>query len=183
MLFKNLLLASSLALSAAASSYNSTSAAAAIQQRFHELDLGYKYTTTLIGHVAAKTESVTADDVVSTYNQTAHAEDNNLNMKQPTAAFPDAIQLVLCETFHTLTLNGIELNNAFTDNADLFNKDQRNTLQEAFTKVNDETGSFFIHVAKVALPECLASLKADISGVYKSLSMVVRALDPADTSS
>lgn len=61
MLFKSLLLASSMALSAAAGSYNGTSAAAAIQQRFHQLDLGYKYTTTVIGHVAAKSESVTAD--------------------------------------------------------------------------------------------------------------------------
>lgn len=42
---------------------------------------------------------------------------------------------------------------------------------------------FFIHVAKVALPECLASLKADDSAIYKSFDMVIRALDPADASS
>ncbi|RDW81542.1 NAD(P)/FAD-dependent oxidoreductase [Aspergillus mulundensis] len=61
-------------------------------------------------------------------------------------------------------LNIIAVSNAFVDNAAQFNKDQRNSLQDAFTKVNDETGRFVINVASKAL----------VAAVY--------ALDPSEAS-
>lgn len=40
--------------------------------------------------------------------------------------------------------------------------------------------SFFIHVAKPALPYCLATLQTDQSAIYKSLLTAAQALDPSE---
>lgn len=40
--------------------------------------------------------------------------------------------------------------------------------------------SFFIHVAKPALPYCLATLQTDQSAIYKSLLAAAQALDPSE---
>ncbi|KAJ5653806.1 hypothetical protein N7490_000809 [Penicillium lividum] len=178
MQFKNVLIASCLALGAAATT-NATDIAPAVQNRLAQIDLGYQQTYLLLNHLDDNT-GVSADDVVSAYNTTANAEAMDLGKNQPTKPLSDSTQLVICQAFHSLALTGIQLNNAFVDSASHFNKAQRNDLQTALSKVNDETGSFFIHVAKPALPYCLTTLQTDESAIYKSLLAAAKALDPSD---
>lgn len=70
---------------------------------------------------------------------TITAEASDLKQDQPTKPLGDAVQRVLCQVFHSTAITCTELHNAFANNADQFNKDNRNDLQEILTKLNDET--------------------------------------------
>ncbi|KAJ5107274.1 hypothetical protein N7456_003949 [Penicillium angulare] len=182
MQLKNILFVSALALgaSAAPTSSNATDIAPSVQNRFAQIDLGYQQTYLLLNHLADNTNKTTADDVVAAYNATATAESKDVGKNQPTKPLSESTQLVLCQSFHSLALTGIQLNNAFVDYASHFNKKQRNDLQTALSKVNDETGSFFINVAKKALPYCIDNLQTDDKAIYKSLIAAATALDPSE---
>ncbi|KAJ5802750.1 uncharacterized protein N7503_005200 [Penicillium pulvis] len=194
MQFKNILVASCLALGASATATNATDIAPSVQNRFAQIDLGYQQTYLLLNHLDDGTNDTSADvsdqltqrqtfiacDVVSAYNATAYGEAKDLSKNQPIKPLTESTQLVICQAFHSLALTGIQLNNAFVDSASHFDKAQRNDLQVALSKVNDETGSFFIHVAKPALPYCLATLQTDQSAIYKSLLTAAQALDPSE---
>ncbi|KAJ5635961.1 uncharacterized protein N7484_009274 [Penicillium longicatenatum] len=180
MQFKNILVASCLALGASAAATNATDIAPSVQNRFAQIDLGYQQTYLLLNHLDDGTNNTSADDVVSAYNTTANGEAKALGKNQPIKPLTESTQLVICQAFHSLALTGIQLNNAFVDSASHFNKAQRNDLQVALTKVNDETGSFFINVAKPALPYCLTTLQTDQSAIYKSILAASTALDPSE---
>ncbi|KAL4902214.1 hypothetical protein BDW74DRAFT_181063 [Aspergillus multicolor] len=185
MQFKNILLSSVLALGAAASASapNATNVAGTLLNRFAELDIGYQDTVYRLNHLAQGTGKITANDVVSTFNKTVSSEAKDLSSSQPSIPFSDAVQLVLCQSAHSVHLSIIAVSNAFTDNAAQFNADQRNTLQDAFTKVNDETGRFVINVASKALPVCLSTIQTDDKAINKALVGAVYALDPSEASS
>ncbi|KAJ5898093.1 hypothetical protein N7504_008381 [Penicillium tannophilum] len=193
MQFKNILIASCLALGASATATNATDIAPTASPR-STLVTSYQQTYLLLNHLDDGTNNTSADvsdqstqrqtfiacDVVSAYNTTAYGEAKDLSRNQPIKPLTESTQLVICQSFHSLALTGIQLNNAFVDSASHFDKAQRNDLQVALTKVNDETGSFFIHVAKPALPYCLATLQTDQSAIYKSLLAAAQALDPSE---
>ncbi|KAJ6006078.1 hypothetical protein N7451_004022 [Penicillium sp. IBT 35674x] len=195
MQFKNILVASCLALGASAAATNATDIAPSVQNRFAQIDLGYQQTYLLLNYLDDGTNNTSADtfiaciydtntfrihDVVSAYNATAYGEAKDLGKNQPIKPFTESTQLVICQAFHSLALTGIQLNNAFVDSASHFDVAQCNDLQVALFKVNDETGSFFIHVAKPALPYCLATLQTDQSAIYRSLLAAAQALDPSE---
>ncbi|PYH42482.1 uncharacterized protein BP01DRAFT_394157 [Aspergillus saccharolyticus JOP 1030-1] len=159
----------------------STSIAAAVQLRLVDLDLGYQKTYFELERAAAGGSGApTADTVITTYNTTVAAEKQDVESKaQPTMALPEAVQLALCNAYHSLVLNGNTLNNAWAEHAGLFDKTQKNTLQELFTTVNDETSRFFADVAQKVLPVCAAVVQADNAALYQSLNRAVVALDPS----
>ncbi|KAJ5322431.1 hypothetical protein N7452_010720 [Penicillium brevicompactum] len=184
MQFKTLLFASGLILGASATSagnatQNATDIAPAVQARLAQIDLGYQKTYLLLNHLGDHTANVTTDDVIDAYNVTASGENKALTKSQPTKPLSESTQLVLCQAYHSLALTGIQLNNAFVDYASHFNESQRDSMQSFFTKINGETGRFYVQVAKPALSYCLATLRADDKVVYDSLLKAVNALDPS----
>ncbi|KAL4961135.1 uncharacterized protein BDV14DRAFT_203988 [Aspergillus stella-maris] len=206
MQFKNALLASCLALGAAATGTNSSSIVPTLLNRFAQLDIGYQETVYRLNHLASKTGSTTADvssnlddpsksschrpnakvyfsplqDVVSTFNKTVNAEDKDLHSSQPSNALAEPIQLVLCQSAHNVHVNSIAALNAFVDKAAEFDANQRNTLQDALTRFNDDTTRFLYNVAQPALPICVSTIMTDDSAIYKAVNAAVLALDPSE---
>ncbi|CAG7937143.1 unnamed protein product [Penicillium salamii] len=184
MQFKNVLFAACMAFSASASAAsNATDIGAAVQANLNMVDLGLKNTFNQLKHLSASALDVTAKDVISAYNMTVTAEASDLKQDQPTKPLADAVQMVLCQAFHSNAITGTELHNAFANNADMFNKDNRNDLQEILTKINDETSHFYTAVALKALPYCKASLKNDQKAIARAIGTASKALDPSEASS
>ncbi|CAI7647802.1 unnamed protein product [Penicillium palitans] len=165
MQFKNVLFATCMAFSASASAAsNATDIGAAVQANLNMVDLGLKDTFNQLKHLSA-------------------TEASDLKQDQPTKPLGDAVQRVLCQVFHSTAITCTELHNAFANNADQFNKDNRNDLQEILTKLNDETSHFYTAVALKALPYCKASLKNDQKAISRAIGTASKALDPSEASS
>lgn len=127
-----ILLASILAIGASAypgsNAGNATDIAPALQARIAQLDLGYQRTTLLLNHLKDDSTDVTAEvfippnistyillpalnsllihsyqNIIASTNQTVSAESNDLSKGQPTQGrLSDAIQLTLCQSYHSV---------------------------------------------------------------------------------
>ncbi|OQE34378.1 hypothetical protein PENCOP_c018G05617 [Penicillium coprophilum] len=162
----------------ASAASNATDIGAAVQAHPNMVDLGGKDTFNQLKHLSASSQ-----DVISAYNMTITAEAFDLKQDQPTKPLGDAVQMVLCQAFRSTAITGKELHNAFSNNADESNKDNRNDSQEILIKLNDETSHFYTAVALKALLYCKAFLKNDQKATARAIGTASKALDPSETSS
>ncbi|KAL3485308.1 hypothetical protein BJX62DRAFT_243093 [Aspergillus germanicus] len=125
MQFRTALIPASLALCDSAAGNNATDIAASVQNSLAGLELGYLHTNIVLDQVTAGTEVT--------------AEDQALDRPQPARPMPESTQLALCQAFHSLTITGLNLDNALYNNVDLFNQTQRGQILSEINKVANET--------------------------------------------
>ncbi|KAJ5775252.1 uncharacterized protein N7511_000263 [Penicillium nucicola] len=185
MQFKNIALATCMALSASvAASENATDIAPSIQTRLVQLDLGYQKTGLFLNALVNNAGNLTSSGVVNSYLSIVSEESNDLaNKTQPAAAtIPDTTQLILCQSYHSMALSGIDLNAGFVNHADLFNKTERAQVRHGLMVVNDETNKFFSDVGQKSLTYCEDSLSLDNQAIRVSIRDAAMALDPSKAS-
>ncbi|KAJ5098701.1 hypothetical protein N7532_005702 [Penicillium argentinense] len=174
MQFKNLLIAFVLTIGAAAN--NASDIAPTVQRRISQLDLGFKQTDVLLSQLTHNTGDATANDIVVAYKEVVAREATDMMMPQPWKPLEDSQQMVICQSFHSLALTGIELNYNFVNSVNYFNQTQRHDLQHCLNKVTEETGDFVKGVAKTATPYCLDIIQDDNKAIYKSIHDARQAL-------
>ncbi|OQE31395.1 hypothetical protein PENSTE_c001G09630 [Penicillium steckii] len=173
--FKNLLIASALAIGATAAN-NGSDIAPSVQSRISQLDLGFKQTDLLLSKLKNNVGGTKSSDIVVSYKEVVARESTDMMMPQPWKPLEDAQQMVICQSFHSLALTGLELNADFTFSANYFNQTERHELQHNLNKVTDITGDFVKNVAKTAVPYCVDIIQEDNKAIYKSIHDARQAL-------
>ncbi|KAJ5317934.1 hypothetical protein PENANT_c004G03252 [Penicillium antarcticum] len=185
MQFKNIALATCMALSASVAasgvSENATDIAPSVQKRLVQLDLGYKKTGLYLNALVDDAGNLTSSAVVQSYLSIVSDESDDVtNKTQPAAGtIPDTTQLILCQSYHSMALSGIELNAGFVNHANYFNKTERAQVRRGLMAVNDETNKFFSDVGKKSLTYCEDALSLDNQAIHTSIRDAARALDPS----
>ncbi|KAK5806357.1 hypothetical protein VI817_000615 [Penicillium citrinum] len=118
----------------------------------------------------------TYQDIVVSYKEVVARESTDMMMPQPWKPLEDAQQMVICQSFHSLALTGLELNADFIFSANYFNQTERHELQHNLNKVTDITGDFVKNVAKTAVPYCVDIIQEDNKAIYKSIHEARQAL-------
>ncbi|CAI7582365.1 unnamed protein product [Penicillium pancosmium] len=175
MQFKSLLVTSLMAIGAVAAN-NGSDIAPSVQGRIAQLDLGFKQTDVMLNKLKHNIGGITADDIVVAYREVVAREATDMMMPQPWKALEDSQQMVICQSFHSLALTGLDLNADFTFSANYFNQTQRHDLQHNLNKVTEETSDFVKNVAKTAVPYCLDIIQEDNKAIYKSIRDARQAL-------
>ncbi|KAL4974510.1 hypothetical protein BDW66DRAFT_152802 [Aspergillus desertorum] len=171
----NLIFLFLLAFSATASA--EVSIEASILNRLLQLDLGLQGTSILLDRCDEDGANVTLAEVVVFYNTITAPGQSSI---QP---FPspcdEAIQLSICQAYHTFALTSIKLYNDLADGAGVFDKGLRNNLRDGFNRIYTENAGFVDKVAPVGLPLCLESIQWDCWALNKAFLRAWNALDPA----